>query len=148
MAVPKTKDEALQQMRVMWGGMVIAVALYVYIGETIPGPSWLSFRHAGTTFVILAALNLLAFWWELRKRYSPAVQVLRLRPGDMHATRRWMNMWIVLLCSANSFTLFGLALRMGGKTTEQTLPFYGVGLLLTLSLWPRAAWSSERITAQ
>src|SRR5690348_3350514 len=135
-------------MRFIWGGIVIAVPLYIYIGETIPAPSWLSFSCAGTTFVTLAVLNLLAFWWALRKRYSPAVKILQLHPEDMHATRRWMSMWVVLLCNANCLTLFGLVLIWEGKTMEQTLPFYGLGLLLTLWLWPRAAWSSEKITDQ
>lgn len=142
LATPRSKEEALQQMRLMWLGLMIANLLYVYMGETGPVLSWLSFRNAGKTFVILAVLNFISFSWALWKRYLPAVGVLRGQPENMRAVKRWTGMWIILLANASSFTLFGLAFRMGGKTLRQSLAFYIVGVLLTLWLWPRPVWSS------
>jgi hypothetical protein len=128
-------------MRIMWLGMIIAIPLYIWIGENGPAISWLKFPKAGRTFAILAVLNLVSFSWALCTRYSPALRVFKAQPEDIRGLRRWMNMWIILLCNANSVTLLGLAFRMGGKTVQQTLPFYVVGSLLTLSLWPRQVWS-------
>jgi len=131
-------------MRMMWFGLIAANLLYVYIGQTEPALSWLSFQQAGKIFAILAALNLIAFAWTLWRRYLPAAEAIRDQPENMQAIRRWMGMWTILLCNASSITLFGLAFRMGGKTLQQTAPFYLVGVLLTLWLWPRQVWSSDR----
>jgi len=124
-------------MRFMWFSFIISIPLYVFLGEAMPGLSWLSFPNAGKAFVILAVLNLLSFSWALRKRYSPALANLRSQPEKIQAVKRWTTYWIILLCSANSITVIGLAFRMGGKTLQQTLPFYVVGSVLTFSLWPR-----------
>lgn len=148
MAAPKTREEALRQMRLVWFCFVISIPLYVYVGETMPGFLWLSFPNAGRTFVILAALNLFSFSWVLRKRYFPDAAVVRTEPETMRAVRRWMTSWTILICNANSVVLIGLAFRMGGKTLQQSLPFYVIGALLILSLWPRQIWSSTRMAAQ
>jgi hypothetical protein len=147
LAAPRSKQEALQEMRMMWFGLITANVLYVYIGETEPVLSWLSFRHAAKTFAILAMLSFIAFAWALWKRYLPAVEALRDQPENMQAVKRWMGRWTILLCNASSLTLFGLAFRMGGKTLQQSAPFYLVGVLLTLWLWPRQVWSSARIAS-
>jgi hypothetical protein len=148
LAAAKTKEEALQQMRLIWFAFVVSIALYVWIGETMPGFSWLTFRNAGKTFVILAVLNLLSFTWAFRKRYIPARAVLRSKPEDIRAVKRWTTYWLILLCNANSLILFGLAFRLGDKTLWQSLPFYVVGSLLILSLWPRQVWSSTATTVK
>jgi hypothetical protein len=134
-------------MRLMWLALIIVDLLYVYIGETQPVLSWLEFRNAGKTFVILAVLNFTSFLWALLRRYRPAVGVLRREPENMRAVKRWMGMWTILLGNASSLTLFGLALRMGGKTLQQSLCFYIPGVLLTLSLWPRQVWSFPQIAS-
>jgi len=135
-------------MRFLWFGYSVPIVLYIWIGETMPGLSWLNFPRAGATFVILGVLSLLDFSWSKTKRYSPALEVIQSQPEDIRTVRRWMNSWIVLICIAQSEALFGLAFRMGGKTLQQSLPFYVVGVLLTLWLWPRRVWSSTRIAAK
>ena len=140
MAQPKTKEEALRQMRLIWIAFVVSTLLYVYIGETTPGFGWLHFKDADKLFVTVAALNLLSFVWFRIKRYPSGVKLAKDRPHDIRAIRRWMNYWLVLLCSAESIAVFGFGLRMGDKTLGQTIPFYAVALLLELSLWPLPAW--------
>jgi hypothetical protein len=148
LAAPRTKEEALQYMRFTWFAFIVSIVLYVWIGETMPGFSWLNFAKAGEIFVILGVFNLLSFLWARRKLYSPALEVIQSQPENVRAVRRWMSSWIVLLCIAQSETLFGLAFRMGDKTLQQSLPFYVVGSVLTLWLWPRQVWSSTKIAAQ
>lgn len=67
MAAARTKEEALQQMRFIWFAFIVSIALYVWIGETMPGFSWLTFDNAGKAFFILAVLNLVSFSWAWRK---------------------------------------------------------------------------------
>jgi hypothetical protein len=142
LATPKTKEEALRQMSRMWVAFVISIPLYVWAGEMKTGFTWLNFHNAGKTFVILAILSLIQFSWFRRKRYSSALALVRKQPENIDAVRRWMNSWIVLLCLAESVTVFGFFFRVGDKTLEQSLPFYAVGALLILWLWPRQVWPS------
>ena len=132
-------------MRLMWITFLVSILLYVYIGETMPGFEWLNFRHAGKTFVTAAVLDVLLFFWYRTKRYRAAVDLAKAHPEDFRAVRRWMTHWMILLCIAESEAVYGICLRMGNKTLQQSLPLYGVGFLLTLSLWPRPTWASTRI---
>jgi hypothetical protein len=144
LGAPRTRDEALGQMHLMWFSFIVAFVLIVWAGETMPGFSWLAFPNAGKTFFILAVFYILSFFWVRGKRYSPALEAIRSQPEDIHAVRRWMSSWTMLVCMANAQTLFGFAFRMGGKTLQQSLPFYVLGFLLTLWLWPRQVWSSPK----
>jgi hypothetical protein len=101
----------------------------------------------GKTFVILAALNLLSFSWAFWMRYSLAVLAVRTEPETMRAVKRWMASWTILICNASSVIVIGLAFRIGGKTLRESLPFYVVGAVLILSLWPRQIWSSTKMAA-
>jgi len=141
LAVPKTKEEALRHMRLTWLSFVASFALIVWTGETTHGFSWLAAPSAGKTIVILAVSYILSFLFIWRKRYSAALMAVRSQPDDMRAVRRWTAYWSILLCAAMSGAIFGCAVRMGGKTLQQSLPFYMTGALLILWLWPRQVWS-------
>ncbi|MHB8412484.1 MAG: hypothetical protein ACYDDI_11145 [Candidatus Acidiferrales bacterium] len=143
MARPKTKEEALLQMRLMWFAILMSILLYIYVGEMSPGIKWLNFQNTGKIFVILAVLNLVSFLWFRKKRYRAARDLAKEQPENTHAVRSWMNSWIILLSIADSEAVFGVCFRMGNKTLQQTLPFYAIGLLLTLSLWPPQPWSTK-----
>lgn len=137
MAHPKTKEEMLLQMRSIWIAFVMSIVLYVYIGETMPGFDWLHFKHAARVFVTLSILNFASFAWFRMKRHPAGVELAKARPHDVSAFRHWMTCWTVLMAMSESIAVFGLCFRMGGKTLQQTMPFYAVALLLVLSLWPR-----------
>ncbi|MGH9737238.1 MAG: hypothetical protein ACRD4X_01450 [Candidatus Acidiferrales bacterium] len=127
-------------MRYMWGAEIVAIALYLWIGEMI-AVSWLSFPNAGTIFIMLGIVDCVSFFLRFRKRYAPALDLARRQPEDIRSVRRWMSSWITLICIAQSEALLGLAFRLGHKTLEQALPFYVLAGLLTLWLWPRPAWA-------
>jgi hypothetical protein len=131
-------------MRLVWFNLIVSFVLFVWIGETMPGISWLAFPNAGKTFVILAVFDIVSLFWSWRKRYSPALGAVRSQPKDIDAVRSWKGSWTVLVCMANAEIAFGFAFRMGGKTLQQTLPFYVFGALVFLWLWPRPVWSSPK----
>jgi hypothetical protein len=123
-------------MRLNWLTFIAGtIPLYVYLGWRIQ-ISWLNFPNAGKTFVILGVLNLFFFLWFLQKRYLPALEAMR-QSEDISNVRRWIARWTFLLYTANCLVAVGLLFRMGGGTLQQSVPFYTVGLLLILSLWPR-----------
>jgi hypothetical protein len=142
MAVPATKEQALRNMRVMWFAFIMSVVLYIYMGLTLkPSFSWMSFKNAGTIFAVLSALYFFGFLWAWWKFYRPAVQLIRTNPTDVHAVGRLMVAWIMLLAGAEAEILFGFIFWMGNKTLVQSLPFFVLGSLMLLSLWPRQVWS-------
>lgn len=148
MAVARTKEQALRQMRSMWFAFIVSIPLYIYAGDVIGRISWLRFRSAGGILIVLAALNLLSFSWALRKRYLPAKRTVERQPEDADAVKRWVSSWTIVLCNANSLIVLGFAFWMGGRTMVQSLPFFVFGSLLILLLWPRKVWhSSTRATA-
>jgi hypothetical protein len=138
----KTGVEALRQMRVIWLSFIVAISLYAWTGEMTAGISWLMFSHSEIIFVTLAGLNLLSFFWAWGKVYRPALRALRNQPENIQLVRRWMTGWMILVCNATALPVWGLALRVGGKTVGESFSFYGIGLLLILWLWPRQVWSS------
>jgi hypothetical protein len=148
LAAPRTKEEALRQMRFVWCGFIVSIPVYLYYGEVARRISWLGFSNAGKVFVILGALNLLSFSWILRRRYLPALRVCRSQPENVDAVKHWMNSWTILICNANSEIVTGFAFWMGDKTLQQSLPFFVIGPVLILSLWPRQISPSSIMAAR
>jgi len=83
-------------MRLIWFVFIVSTPLYVWMGETVPGFSWLSFPNAGKIFSILSVFDLFYFFWALKKLYSPALEAIHNQPENLHAARHWMNSWICL----------------------------------------------------
>ena len=129
-------------MRIIWVCFIVTIALYIRTGETMPGFSWLRFKNAKETFETLAVLDFLYFFWAWRRLYCPALEAVQSQPENIRAVTRWMGSWMIVLTIAETETLFGLASQLGGQTLQQSSPFYVVGSLLTLWLWPRQFWPS------
>ncbi len=148
MAAPRTTEEALHQMRVIWFSILVSIPLYLYAGDVVGAIPWLSFPSAGKVFIVLAVLNLYYAFWFRRSRYLPAVIAIQDQPENVHAVRRWMSSWTVLICMAESEAVYGFAFRMGNKRLAQSLPFSVVAAIWTLWLWPRQAWVSDEIAGR
>jgi hypothetical protein len=91
LAAPKTKEEALQQMRLIWVSMIVSILLYVYMSEMVRSISWLNLSHAGMLLVILAICNLYSFLRFQTRRYNPAHRAIQSQPENIQTVRLWMN---------------------------------------------------------
>lgn len=138
---PKTKEEALRQLRSIWFAYLATVPLYVYAVQLMSGPLWLHFRNAVEIFSILSALDLISFVWFWKKRHPRAVETLRSNPDDVHAIRRWVASVTILLALVESHAVFGAILGLGGTTLEESSPFFIVTVILMLLIWPRKVWA-------
>jgi hypothetical protein len=141
----RSREEALQKLRTLWVMFLITIGLYAYAGELTPGFRWLRFAYAFEVFSALAILNIL-YIVLMRRKLFPASQSLASQPDDPRAIRRWYGSQVILLASAECLPLFGLALRLGGETLNQALPFYVAGGLLLLLLWPRQIPTQARFS--
>lgn len=146
MAAPTTKEEALRKMRLMWFAFLMAVVVYLYIGATVRtmtvSPPWVDYPK---TLIGLAVLDLFLFLLVLFQRYFPSLQNLRSQLDDPRAVRLWQVHWTVLATLALCQTLYGLMFWMGNKTFMQSLPFFILGSIMLLSLWPRQVWSPANV---
>jgi len=143
MAVRVTKEQTLRTMRVIWFAFIMSVVLYIYVCKMIR-PSSPSGAET-TLFVVPAVLDLLSFLWIRFKRYAPALQSLQSQPEDVRAVAKWRVFLVALLAMAEAEILFGVVSWMLNGIFRQSLPFFVLGSLLLLSLWPRQFWSSSPI---
>ncbi|MGB6874486.1 MAG: hypothetical protein WBD87_00495 [Candidatus Acidiferrales bacterium] len=140
MALPKTKEETLLHMRLIWFAFLMSIPLYIYAGM-LASFSWLNIRNSGIIFDVLGVLDLLYFGGIRISLYARAREAAQGHSDDIRAVRRWMVFWIVLLSSAEAEALFGVCLQVGNNTLRPALPFFVVAFLLLLTLWPRQIWS-------
>lgn len=149
MKVPAAKEKALRDMRLTWFAFIMSVVLYIYAGSIMkPSLSWLGFNHVGTILGLLSILDFFYFLLLWVKLYRPASEQARSQPDDARAIRRLQVGWTILVAMAESEVLFGLVFWMGSKTFTQSLPFFVLGVLMLLSLWPRQFWSSSAIATE
>lgn len=71
------------------------------------------------------------------KTIRPALAGLRTKPDDTYFLVRWRKGSVVSYAMALAIVFFGVRLRLLGGTRAVSLPFYCVGTLLMLFLFPR-----------
>lgn len=67
----------------------------------------------------------------------PALETLQAKPDDGASLERWRTGSFVSYILAEAIVLFGLCLRFLGGRPTLALPFYGVGIVMMLFLFPR-----------
>lgn len=147
MALPKTNEEALLQMRLIWFAFLMSIPLYIY-AAAMTNFTWLNFRNARTIFDVLGILDLLYFAWIRISWFPRAVEAAQKHSEDIRAVRRWMVVWTILVSIAESEALFGVCLQTGNEALKPALPFYVLASLLLLTLWPRQIWSPRIIATK
>ncbi len=85
----------------------------------------------------IAAIMVGAALYLQVKVIRPALEALQAKPDDGSSLERWRNASFASYMLAEAVVLFGLCLRFLGGTRTLSLPFYGVGILLMLFLFPR-----------
>ena len=141
MASPKTKEEALRQMRLMWFAFLMTIPRYIY-GVAIGGFAWLNVRRTAI-FDGLGILDLLSFAWIRIRRFAPALRTTQEHSEDISVVRHWLAVSTALLTIAEAEAVFGTLLQIGHNALKPAAPFYALASLLLLTLWPRRIWSSE-----
>lgn len=130
-------EAALKLARMVHAAMLMALVLYVFLGEWLPhtprSPSSVVFyavtviaiAMVGTVFVVRRATVL------------RAEQTLMGEPANTAALLRWRQGQIITFALCEALGLYGLVLRFLGFTLSEVLPFYLVSLVLLLYFRPR-----------
>ena len=118
--------------------MLLSMVFYATAAEVLapplrkaPDPVFLS-----VLAVAAAAMVGIAVWVQIA-RVRPALQNLQLKPDDSAALQRWRGGTIMACVMLEAVVLYGFVLRFMGGTFLQSLPFYCVGVLLTVFYWPQ-----------
>jgi hypothetical protein len=136
MSNPRTLENSLKTLRIVWFALLSALLLYAYlcsIAQVRVKPNPALFRSVAILAFCEAAGLLLVRKWLL----SRATVVLQTEPENRRALGKWSSgnifSWAVSLCIG----LYGLILRYMGFEFRQVLPFLAAGFCLILFLPPR-----------
>lgn len=104
MAPPKTREETLRQMRMLWFAYLATIPLYIYAGK-LTNFDWLHFQNAVSILAFLGILDLIYFAFLRSRQFARASDAVRIEPGNMHTITRWRISWTILLAlpKANHF---------------------------------------------
>lgn len=130
-------DAALKLARMVHAAMLIALILYVFLGEWVPHPPRTPSSVLFYVVTVLAIAMIGVMFVMRRANVVPAEQTLSAEPGNSAALQRWRLGQMVTLALCESLGLYGLVLRFLGFTLSQVLPFYVVSLVLLLYFRPR-----------
>jgi len=133
---PPTVDGTLRWLRIWYSVMLIAIVLYVIVSERAQH-QLIDMNRAflAGLGVVAAILVGIAFYVQV-KVIRPALEILQAKP-DPAAMASWRSASLASYVIAEAIVLFGLCLRFLGGARTMSIPFYIVGLVLMLFLFPR-----------
>jgi hypothetical protein len=117
--------------------LLVAMVLYVVVSEKTQHQLIDMNRTFLTGIAVLAAILVGIAFYVQAKTVRPALETLQAKPDDTDSLASWRSGSLVSYVLAEAIVLFGLCLRFLGGARILSLPFYGVGLLLMLFLFPR-----------
>ncbi|MFY9688374.1 MAG: hypothetical protein WA369_00755 [Candidatus Acidiferrales bacterium] len=134
---PPTIDGALRWLRIWYGILLIAMVLYVVVSERAQHqPIDMNRTFFAGISAVGALLVGIALYVQVKK-IRPAIETLQAKPADVDSLATWRSASLASYVIAEAVVLFGLCLRFLGGARSLSIPFYAMGLLLMLFLFPR-----------
>lgn len=132
-----TVDGTLRGLRVLYLILLLAMLVYVAVAEKTQHQLIAMNRAFLAGLSSLAAIMVgIALYLQV-KVIRPALEALEAKPDDDSSLERWRGASFASYILAEAAVLFGLCLRFLGGARTLSLPFYFVGILLMLFLFPR-----------
>jgi hypothetical protein len=132
-----TLDGTLRTLRTVYLVLLAAMLLYVTIAERAEH----QLINMNRTFLAglggIAAIGVVIALYVQAKMIRPALETLQAKPDDATSLGRWRSGSLASYVVAEGIVLFGLCLRFLGGTRAMALPFYGVGIVMMIFLFPR-----------
>jgi hypothetical protein len=124
-------------LRIWYVILFVAVIAYVTVAEK----SQHQLIDMNRTFlvglgVVAAIFAGIALYVQV-KMIRPVLETLQSKPEDAASLTSWRYRSLATYMMAEAIVLFGLCLRFLGATRAMCLPFYSVGIVLMLFLFPR-----------
>jgi hypothetical protein len=134
---PPTIDGTLRWLRVWYSILFIAIVVYVAVAERAQHQLIDMNRAFLAGLSVVAAILIGIALYVQVKVVRPALETLQSKPDAVSALASWRSASLVSYVVAEAIVLFGLCLRFLGGARALCIPFYFVGILLMLFLFPR-----------
>lgn len=134
---PPTIDTTLRWLRVWYSILLIAIALYVVVSERAEHQLIDMNRAFLVGLGLIAAILVGIALYVQVKVIRPALETLQAKPDAVASLASWRSASLASYVIAEAIVLFGLCLRFLGGARALCIPFYFVGVLLMLFLFPR-----------
>ena len=129
---------AVRLVRQVQVAMLVSIALYAVVGETLGHPQARGPAHdLFHVFSLISIILVGAMVVVRRTLIIPAETALKDKSEDSAATRRWRTGYLFLYALCEVLGLFGLILRMDGFPFTNIWGFYLSGFLLLAMYSPR-----------
>ena len=134
---PPTIDGTLRWLRIWYSVLLIAIVLYVFVSERA-AHQLIDMNRAFLTGLGFVAIVLVGIALYVQvKTIRPALETLQEKPDAVAAMASWRSASLASYVIAEAIVLFGLCLRFLGGARILCIPFYVVGVVLMLFLFPR-----------
>jgi hypothetical protein len=130
-------EASLKTIRIVWGAMVIAAFIYVWLPEKVGVQPKNLDSTFYTVFIVLLVVMLSTIVILRKLTIAKAEPLIRANANDTAALQKWRAGQIVTVAMFEAIVLYGLVLRFVGATRMQAAPFYAVGIIGMIVFWPR-----------
>jgi len=131
-------EAAVKLLQVVRIAMLVSVALYVLVGESLARRST---TEPGTNFyfvITLVAVTMAGMAFAVRRLLViPAEARMAGQPEDTAALNRWRTGYIVIFALCEAIALLGLVLRITGFSLSQAAPLYLASFIMLAFFGPR-----------
>jgi uncharacterized membrane protein len=129
-------DNAMQPLRKVHAALLVAMVLYVIIGERIRPQEPKDVGLVATALVIVGIITAGGTIFLRRLLMQPAEQALRTRQDDA-ALNGWCMGSLVSLVLCEAVALYGFISRVLGGPIQHALLLYAGGFVLLILFTPR-----------
>ena len=136
-------ENAIKIIRAIQIAMLLSVAIFVLVGETVGSIPRLS---DPTLFYALSLATITIVGVILVVRRTLVLQsavTLAARPNDVATLNRWRAGHVMTYALSEAIAMFGLVLRLIGFSLSQVASFYIAGFILLLFFGPRRPIPAE-----
>ena len=130
-------DNAVEPLREVHAASLVAMVLYVIIGERIRRQEPKDLGLVATALVIVGIITAGGTIFLRRLLMQPPEQALQTRPDDAAALNRWRMGSFVSLVLCETVALYGFILRVLGGPIQHALLLYAGGFVLLILFTPR-----------
>jgi hypothetical protein len=130
-------EASLKMLRTVRLALLVALLLYVFVGERIPHPPKLTSTILYYAITFMAVGMIIAIFLLRRVMVIRAEQTLVQNAEESASLYRWRAGYIVTFALCEAIALYGFVLRFLSFSLTQVMPFYVVGFVLLLFFRPR-----------
>ncbi|MFZ0979636.1 MAG: hypothetical protein WAN23_09565 [Candidatus Acidiferrales bacterium] len=135
---PATTQKTLRHLRLVYGALIVSIALYLWIVRLIPArPSARLDPLVAVVLGIFAVAYLGSAQTIRSRRLRIAFDTLRAKPDDPKSLAGWRAGAFISAALAEGVALLGLVIHFLGGNILEVIPFFVAGAAAMIVWWPK-----------